>query len=96
MYDVKCGKHKFLLYVPPLIRWLLCRIIVKILVGHIIIFSNVPVAVIRFAVGNICSMRIPKINGDEIVFEPVFIGITESVTKNNFAAYAKIIERAGF
>ena len=46
--------------------------IVKILVGHIIIFSNVPVAVIRVAVGNICSMRIPKINGDEIVFEPVF------------------------
>jgi hypothetical protein len=56
--------------------------IVKILVGHIIIFSNVPVAVIRVAVGNICSMRIPKINGDEIVFESVFfIGITESVTK---------------
>jgi hypothetical protein len=50
--------------------------IVKILVGHIIIFSNVPVAVIRVAVGNICSMRIPKINGDEIVFEPVFLSVS--------------------
>ena len=51
---------------------------VKISVGHIIIFSNVPVAVIRFAVGNICSMRIPKINEGEIIFEPIFIGITET------------------
>ena len=30
--------------------------VVKILVGHIIIFSNVPVAVIGVAVVNICSM----------------------------------------
>jgi hypothetical protein len=72
------------------------RDIVKIFVGHIIIFGNVTVAVIRVAVGNICSRRIPKINDDEIIFEPVFIGITESITKFSFAVYAKIIERAGF
>jgi hypothetical protein len=55
--------------------------VVKILVGHIIIFSNVPVAVIGVAVVNICSMGIPKINDNEIIFEPIFIGITESATK---------------
>jgi hypothetical protein len=46
-----------------------------------ILFGNVPVAIIRVAVVNICSMRIPKINEGEIIFEPIFIGITESVTK---------------
>ena len=54
---------------------------VKISVGHIIIFSNVLVAVIGVAVVNICLMRIPKINDDKIIFEPVFIGITKSTTK---------------
>jgi hypothetical protein len=42
-------------------------------------------------------MRIPKINEGEIIFEPIFIGITGSVTKKfGFAAYTKIIGRAGF
>jgi hypothetical protein len=54
---------------------------VKISVGHIIIFSNVLVAVIGVAVVNICLMRIQKINDDKIIFEPVFIGITKSTTK---------------
>jgi hypothetical protein len=40
-----------------------------------ILFGNVPVAIIRVAVVNICSMRIPKINDGEIIFEPV---LTES------------------
>jgi hypothetical protein len=51
------------------------------LAGHIIIFSNVHVAFIRVAVEDICSMRTPKINDDEIIFEPVFLGIAENVTK---------------
>mgnify|MGYP007120774192 CR=1 FL=1 len=48
------------------------------MVDRIIIFSNVPVAFIGVAVVNICSMRIPKINEGEIIFEPIFIGITET------------------
>jgi hypothetical protein len=45
--------------------------VVKIFEGRHIIFGNVPVAAIRVAVVNICSMRIPKINDDEIIFEPI-------------------------
>ena len=54
---------------------------VKISAGHIIIFSDVLVAVIGVAVVNICLMRIPKINDEKITLEPVFIGITDSATK---------------
>jgi hypothetical protein len=55
-----------------------------------ILFGNVPVAIIRVAVVNICSMLIPKINDGEIIFEPVFNGIPRVQQKISFAAYAKL------
>jgi hypothetical protein len=95
MYDAKCDNSKFLLRVPPLIRWLFAWCSKNICRSHYN-FSIVPVAVIRVAVGEICSMRIPKINDDKIMFEPTFNGIVESVTKSSFAVYTEIIERAWF
>jgi hypothetical protein len=55
--------------------------IVKICEGRIIILVTFSLRVIRVAIEKYLFDANPKINGGEIIFEPVFNGIAESVTK---------------
>lgn len=58
-------------------------------------FRIVPVAVIKAAVGEICSIRIPKINADKIMFAPTRKGVVDNVTKSSFALNVSKAVREG-